>query len=162
MLGDGPSQLPMVEAGVDRWLHDLKVGREIEITRGEEAVVANVQDLAPAVVAGISLLIGSALDAWQDRIAHALERLRDQRGTYGTRGLTGPQGNHLPAPAHGHGRCRQQEARKIDDVAHVVRATNPLNHVRPRGLREVLDRSGELLVALDEQDGRPVGACGAA
>lgn len=69
----GPFQFPMVELVSQIRLNDLKPGRQVEITRREQTVMTNVQDLA------LRGPIPCNPDIRQDRIAHRLERLRDQR-----------------------------------------------------------------------------------
>jgi hypothetical protein len=144
----GPHELAVVKAEVDCRLHDLKVRGQIEIARGEEAMVANVQDLAPAVVARNSLLLEMALDPWQDRVAHALESLGYQGGANGARGLARPKRNHPPPPADGYERCGQEETRKIDDVAHVIPVADALDH-----------EAHDLALLACRQPDRPANAC---
>src|SRR6267378_261998 len=101
----GPGDLVIVEAARDGGLHDLEVGRDVEIARCEQAVMADVHHLVIGIVApGFTVVHES--DFGQDRVVHRLERFGDQRRADCARRIAAPEGDHAAAPAHRHGRGR--------------------------------------------------------
>ena len=68
----------VVKAIFDGWLYDLEVRLEIKVARRKQAVMANVQDLAPAITSNAELLAPDLLNARQNWILNFLKRLRDQ------------------------------------------------------------------------------------
>ena len=70
-----PRQAPVVEPCLQRRFDDLEVGREVEVSRREQTVVADVEDISlERRVSGQILL-----DPRQDWVLHGLESLGDQR-----------------------------------------------------------------------------------
>src|ERR1700760_5140810 len=69
----GPVQGRVVEAVHDGGFDDFEIGRDVEIARHVERGIADMQDFAARLAAG------GAGDFRQDRVAHRVERLRDQR-----------------------------------------------------------------------------------
>ena len=69
-----------------------------------------------------------ARDLGQDRIAHGVERLRDQRRADDFGGIAGAERNHAPPPAL-RDRQRNQKAHQIEDVLGVVAEADPVDGV---------------------------------
>ena len=112
----------IVEAVHDGGFDDFEIGRDVEIARHVQRRIADVKDFAP----GLSR--GGAGDLRQDRIAHGVERLRDQRRADDLGGIAGTERDHAPPPALRH-RQRNQEAHQVDDVLGVVAEADPVDGV---------------------------------
>jgi hypothetical protein len=108
---------PEIEALLERRLDDREIGRDVEVTRNEEAVVTDAEDF---VVARIAVAGGAPLDVRQDRITHRLKELRDERRADRACRLAATQCEQAPAHRNTHRRRGQQVARKVDDVFEIV------------------------------------------
>ncbi len=109
-----PGELSVVEPVADRWLDDLEIGRQIEIARREQRMVPDVEHLAPRRVSRVGAPFG------QDRIAHLLERLGNQRRADGARRIARSKCQHPPPPALRHRGLGQKIACKVDDVLQII------------------------------------------
>ena len=69
-----------------------------------------------------------AADLGQDRIAHRIEGLRDQRRADDAGRMAGAHAHHLAAPALRH-RQRHQEAHQVDDVLDVIVEADALGRI---------------------------------
>ena len=118
----GPVQRGVVEPVHDRGFDDFEIGRDVEIARHVERGIADMQDFAPG------LARGRAGNFRQDRIAHRVERLRDQRRADDLGGIAGAERDHAPPPALRH-RQRDQKAHQVDDVLGVVAEADPVDGV---------------------------------
>src|SRR4029453_7716386 len=78
-----------VECTIDGRLDDLKERGHVEAARGEQAMVAYVQDLSPRVLVSLANLARHLLNSGQYRLADTMESLRDQRGANRARRITG-------------------------------------------------------------------------
>ena len=79
-------------------------------------------------------------DLRQDRIAHRVERLRDQRGTDDLGRIARTERDHAPPPAL-RDRQRDQEAHQVDDVLGVVAETDPVDGVAAHGVAVLVGQS---------------------
>src|ERR1019366_1659471 len=118
----GPVQGGVVESLHDGGFDDFEIGRDVEIARHVERRIADVQDFAPR------LLAAGARDLGQDRGAHGVERLRDQRRADDLGGIAGAERDHPPPPAL-RDRQRDQVAHQIEDVLGVVAEADPVDGV---------------------------------
>jgi putative transposase len=109
----GPAHLAIVEALFDRRLHELEVGRDVEVARGVERRMADLENL---LARGLAVHPG---DLRQDRISHGLEGLRDQSRADDPRRIARAQRDHATPPALRH-RQRKQIAQQVEDVLDVV------------------------------------------
>ena len=92
----GPCHRLVVETAHDGRLHHLEIGRDIEITWCIERRMADLQNFLPRRFAFEPRYLR------QDRIAHILERLRDQRRADDARRVTGAERHHAPPPTLRH------------------------------------------------------------
>ncbi|ODM82993.1 hypothetical protein A6452_18650 [Bradyrhizobium elkanii] len=135
----GPVQGRVVETVHDGGFDDFEIGRDVEVARHVERGIADMQDLAARLAAG------GARDLGQDRIAHGVERLRDQRRADDLGRIAGAERDHAAAPAL-RDRQRKQIAREIDDVFGVVAEADAVDGVaahRGAVLERQSDRTAE-------------------
>ncbi|GCC46334.1 hypothetical protein chiPu_0030571, partial [Chiloscyllium punctatum] len=115
----GPVQGRVVETVHDGGFDDFEIRRDVEVARHVERGIADMQDLAARLAAG------GAGDLGQDRIAHGVEGLRDQRRADDLGRIAGAERDHAPPPAL-RDRQRKQIAREVDDVLGVVTEADPV------------------------------------
>src|SRR6266571_1824951 len=109
----GPVDLLVIETTLERRLHHGEIWRNVEIARRVQRGMPDLENL-PARRAALH-----PRDLGQDRVAHELEGLGDQRRADQPGRIAGTERDHAPAPALRH-RQGHQIAQQIRDVLHVV------------------------------------------
>ncbi|KAG1249950.1 hypothetical protein G6F68_013062 [Rhizopus microsporus] len=112
---------------------DGEVGRDVEVARGEQAVVPHMKNLGHTAGAH-RVLRRHGLDQRQDRIANRLESLGDQRRADGAGGVAAAQAEHATAPTHRHRRRGQQISGQVDHVLQVVLMAQPSHRRADQGV----------------------------
>ena len=84
-------------------------------------------------ISRLACLRAGARDLGQDRIAHGVEGLRDQRRADHLGRVAGAERDHAPPPALRH-RQRDQIAHQIEDVLGVVAEADPVDGVAAHGV----------------------------
>jgi len=108
-----------VEPGKQRRLHDVEIGRRVEVPGCVQAVVTDVKEVASA---GPVRPVDAVLehDLGQDGVVQGLECLGDQGRTDRARRIAGAEGDQATPPPQRRRRRRQHAARQVDEVLEVV------------------------------------------
>lgn len=108
----------------ERGLDDLEIGRDIEIPRHVETMVA---DMVHALNAIGTIRPGhrQGFDLGQDGIAHFGKTLGDQRRTDGAGWIPAAQRQQAAPPPYRNRRGWQQIAREIKDVFQIILMPQP-------------------------------------
>ena len=114
-----PDQPVKIELCGKRRLDDVKVRRDIEVTRHTQAVMACMVHM-PETIRAIRPPHRNGFDQRQDRILHGGKALRDQCGADGARGIAAPQRQHATAPVDRHRGHRHEISRQIKHVFQII------------------------------------------
>src|SRR6516225_4073857 len=95
-----PAQALVVEAALNLRFDDLEVGRDIEVTRGEETEMPDVQHLARSLRQVPVPVTMGRFDSRQNGIPYGLEGLCNQRRTDRSGRTAAPEGKHAPPPVN--------------------------------------------------------------
>src|SRR4249919_15430 len=102
-----------VESMSEHRFHHLEIRGDVEVARGVQTVVADVHDLAVAIMA--RRIVGAFYrNVRKYGIAHLLEGRGDQRRADRARRVPAAEGEHAAAPAHRDRWSGDQVARQVD------------------------------------------------
>ena len=119
-------QSGVIKAFYQCWLDDLKVGRNIKVTRCKQAVMTNMQDFTTALDTG-RIIRFCDVDFGQNRVADRLKGLGNQGRTDRPSRIAAAEGQKPAAPTDWHKRRGDQVPGQVKNILQIILKPKPDN-----------------------------------